>query len=183
MDNNILQAFFDRKSIRKYKDTPVSKEQIERLVEVALISPSSRNGQPWHLTVLTNKDLIARWEKEIVQHFIDENEEWAVKHMESRNNKVFYDAPVAFVITMTEGSGIDVGIMVQSIAIAAKAMGLDSVILGFPRVTFLDKYEGKWQKELGIPEDHVYGVSIAVGYADEKGRDRDIDRSKVSYIL
>ena len=62
-------------------------------------------------------------------------------------------------------------------------MGLDSVILGFPRVTFLDKYEGKWQKELGIPEDHVYGVSIAVGYADETGRDRDIARSKVSYIL
>ena len=48
-------GIFDRKSIRKYKDTPLSKEQIERLVEVALISPSSRNGQPWHLTVLTNK--------------------------------------------------------------------------------------------------------------------------------
>ena len=83
---------------------------------------------------------------------------------------------------MTEGSGIDVGIMVQSIAIAAKAMGLDSVILGFPRVTFLDKYEGNGRKNwafrgLRIRREHRRRLRR------RKGRDRDIDRSKVSYIL
>lgn len=182
MDNNILQAIYDRRSIRKYEDTPVTSEQIEKLVEAALISPSSRNRQPWHLTVVTNRDMIAEWEGDIVQHFLDENEPWVVEHLKSRNNKVFYDAPLVFAITMKGDNAIDVGIMAQSIAIAAKAMGLDSVILGFPRVSFYDKFEQKWQKKLGIPEGNQYGICIAAGYGAEPGKPRESDRTKVNYI-
>lgn len=183
MDNNqVLDAIYERRSIRKYKDKDLSKEQIEALVRAALLSPSSRNKQPWKLSVLTNKDLISEYEEGIIQHFIELGEEWIIKHNEARGNKIFYDAPVVFVISMKEGSGIDVGIMAQSIAIAAKGMGLDSVILGFPRVMFAEQYGDKWANILEFPEGYVYGISVAVGYGAEEGRQRDPDYSKVSYL-
>ena len=104
--------------------------------------------------------------------------EWHAK----RNNKIFYDAPVVFVISMEPDKGIDVGIMAQSIAVAAKSMDLGSVILGFPRVVFSEEEGEKWQQRLNFPKGHTYGISVAVGHAAEGGRDREIDKSKVSYI-
>lgn len=181
-DNQILQTIHNRRSIRKYKDKNLSKEQTQALIEAALISPSSLNKQPWHITVLTDQKVILEWEKEIVQHFIDVNNQWAIEHNKSRGNKIFYDAPVVFVISMEEGTSMDIGIMVQSIALAAKGIGLDSVILGLPRVSFEPQYNGKWEEALKFPQDYVYGISIVVGYGDEAGRNREFDMSKVTYL-
>lgn len=182
MPEKLLQVIADRRSVRKYKDEPLSEEQIEALVKAALISPSSRNQQPWHLSVITNPDIIRDWEADIVQHYLDVNIEWIVKINAARGNKIFYDVPAVFLITMKEGSELDVGIMAQSLALAAKSMGLDSVILGFPRVAFLDVFEGKWSSKLGVPDGYVYGISVAIGYGDEPPRSRNIDRNKLTYI-
>lgn len=181
-ENLILQALYERRSIRKYEDRDLSKEQIDALVQAALLSPSSRNQQPWKLSVVTNKELISEFEQEIIRYFIDYGEKWVIEHNKSRDNKIFYDAPAVFVISMKEGSGIDVGIMAQSIAIAAKGLGLDSVILGFPRVVFGEQYANKWPNALEFPEGYIYGIAVAVGYGAEGGRDREPDYSKVSYM-
>lgn len=182
-DNKVLDVINKRRSVRKYKDQPLTDEQVQLLLEAALISPSARNMEPWHISVLTNRELTLEWEKVIVQHFIDIKDETVIASNASRDNKIFYDAPVVFVISMEEGKGIDVGIMAQSIALAAKSMGLDSVILGFPRVSFEERYGGKWQKEMKFPEGYVYGISVAVGYDDNyEGKKREADFSKVSYI-
>ncbi len=183
MDNNlVLKTIYERRSIRKYADKDLCEEQIQVLVRAALLSPSSRNQQPWKITVLTNKELILEYEKAIIQHFIDYGEDWVIEHNKARGNKIFYDAPAVFVISMKEGSGIDVGIMAQSIAIAAKGMGLDSVILGFPRVVFEEQYGDKWARTLEFPKGYVYGIAVAVGYGAEEGRLREPDFSKVSYL-
>ena len=41
-----------RKSIRGYKPTPVSKEILAEILEIATRAPSGLNVQPWKLTVL-----------------------------------------------------------------------------------------------------------------------------------
>lgn len=181
-DNPVLQAIHSRRSIRRYKDKPLTEEQIGALVDAALMSPSSLNRQPWHLTVVTDTALIAQWETAIIEHFVEIGNEETVAHNKARGNKIFYDAPAVFLITSAPATGIDVGIMAQSLTIAAKGMGLDSVILGFPRVAFEPRYHQKWQKKLGFPEGHEYGISVAVGYGNMPGNDRTPDYTKVSYL-
>ena len=46
-----------RRSIRGYKNTPVPKEVILEIVELATAAPSSMNTQPWHLHVITGEPL------------------------------------------------------------------------------------------------------------------------------
>ncbi|NLI89442.1 MAG: nitroreductase family protein [Epulopiscium sp.] len=181
-DNFVLETIFSRRSIRSYEDTPLKDEQINSLLEAALISPSAVNQQPWHITVLTNQDVILEWEREIINYFIDIKDDFTAKRNESRGNKIFYNAPAVFVISMEKGKEIDVGIMAQSIALAAKSMGLDSVILGLPRVSFDPRYNDKWNEKLNFPKDYLYGISVAVGYGKDAGIDRQIDISKVSYL-
>jgi len=48
-----------RRSIRGFKDEPVSKILLEDIIALANRAPSSMNTQPWHLHVLTGKPLEA----------------------------------------------------------------------------------------------------------------------------
>ena len=72
--------------------------------------------------------------------------------------------------------------MAQSLAIAAKGMGLDSIILGLPRVAFEDRYDNKWQEKLKFPPGHIYGISVAIGHGDEKFEMKEIDKSKLLFL-
>lgn len=54
---DILQAIRERKGIRGYKGDPVPQEILKGILETAVRSPSSRNIQPWHITVVTGKAL------------------------------------------------------------------------------------------------------------------------------
>ncbi|MDA0791523.1 MAG: nitroreductase [Proteobacteria bacterium] len=51
------QVVMGRRSIRGYKQEPVSKEVIREIVELATRAPSSMNTQPWHLHVVTGEPL------------------------------------------------------------------------------------------------------------------------------
>lgn len=51
------QAIKERRSIRGFKDQPVSRELLEEVIALANRAPSSMNTQPWHLHVLTGEPL------------------------------------------------------------------------------------------------------------------------------
>jgi len=53
------KAMIERRSIRGFKDEPVSKSILEDVIALANRAPSSMNTQPWHLHVLTGKPLEA----------------------------------------------------------------------------------------------------------------------------
>jgi nitroreductase len=49
---DVLEAIHARRSIRDFTDQPVTREEIERLLEVAVHAPNHRMTQPWHFYVL-----------------------------------------------------------------------------------------------------------------------------------
>jgi len=53
-----LDLISNRRSIRKFKDKPVSKEKINSLIEAALRSPSSRSINPWRFIFIEDKNLL-----------------------------------------------------------------------------------------------------------------------------
>lgn len=53
----LLEAIKSRKSIRGYKPTPVPKEILVQVLEIAIRAPSPVNIQPWKFTILGGKVL------------------------------------------------------------------------------------------------------------------------------
>ena len=51
--NDVLQAIFSRRSVRRYMDQPVPAELIEQLLAAAVWAPSAHNRQPWRMVVIT----------------------------------------------------------------------------------------------------------------------------------
>jgi nitroreductase/NAD-dependent dihydropyrimidine dehydrogenase PreA subunit len=51
------QVIYNRRSIRMFKNKPVPKELLKRIIEAARFAPSAGNGQPWKFVVVTDRDL------------------------------------------------------------------------------------------------------------------------------
>lgn len=45
----------DRHSVRRFRDTPIARNLLERVLESALQAPSAHNCQPWRFLVLTQR--------------------------------------------------------------------------------------------------------------------------------
>ena len=50
-----IKAMMTRRSIRAFKDAPVTDEQIKTLLEAAMNAPSAGDGRPWHFVVTTDR--------------------------------------------------------------------------------------------------------------------------------
>lgn len=57
---DVLQVMKIRRSIREYKDKPISKDILEKLIDAARFAPTARNVQPWEFIVITNSDTLKK---------------------------------------------------------------------------------------------------------------------------
>src|SRR5579859_65193 len=45
-------------AVRAFQDKPIPPEAVNRIIEAARLTASSRNGQPWHFIVVQNRDTL-----------------------------------------------------------------------------------------------------------------------------
>ncbi len=50
-----IKTIMSRRSIRKFKNTPVTNDQIKVLLESAMQAPSAGDGRPWHFVVIKDR--------------------------------------------------------------------------------------------------------------------------------
>jgi len=53
-----MKAILTRRSIRKYKASEITKEQINEIIKAAMYAPSAFNKQPWQFIALDKKEII-----------------------------------------------------------------------------------------------------------------------------
>ncbi|WP_243543907.1 nitroreductase family protein [Pseudodesulfovibrio tunisiensis] len=54
--DSVLQAILERRSIRKYTDAPVSRENLLTILDAGRWAPSGLNNQPWRFLVILPDD-------------------------------------------------------------------------------------------------------------------------------
>jgi nitroreductase len=183
MSNPVIDAIFTRRSVRAYTAQKVDDETADLLARAALAAPSGMNAQPVNVIVVRNRALIEEAERAVIAYFAKTGESAVLDRIKSRNNKVFYDAPLCFFLAVKNNAAADTGIAAENISIAATALGLGSVILGLPGVIFNDpETAAYWKGKLAFPGGYEFGLAVAVGYAAGAGKPHDIDLKKLSYI-
>jgi len=81
---DIIEAICSRQSIRGYKPTPVTKEALREILDIATRSPSSDNAQTWEITVVTGEVLDnIRWGNvELLTSGVAPNPDFALNRLE-----------------------------------------------------------------------------------------------------
>jgi nitroreductase len=54
----VQEALLNRRSIRKYKNQNINKEDIDKILKAAMYAPSAMNTQAWHFIVIDNKAVL-----------------------------------------------------------------------------------------------------------------------------
>ena len=185
MDNAVIRAIMDRRSVRKYKPEPVPKEMLDVILHCGINAPNAMNEQRWEVRVTENKDFIDGVTKVFVESAKDD--ERVQKMVEDPNfRNMFRNAPtVIFVAGKADemSSPIDCGLLGENIMLAAQSMGLGTCCLG-SAAGFLKSNPGAadYLKQLAFSDGYELLYAIAIGYPDESPEAKPRDASKVRYI-
>lgn len=150
-----MKEIFSRRSIRKYKDKPITDEQIQRLLRAAMYAPSAGNEHPWHFVVIRDRAILDEIPKfHPYTQMLLEAPRAIVPCCDMRNLK--YDG--MFWIQ-------DMAACIQNILIQGEHMGLGTCWCGvYPREELIQGIT----EILSLPEYIVPVAVIAVGYPGEK---------------
>lgn len=185
MENQVLNAIYNRRSTRGFEDTPLSQEQLDALMKVATSSPTALNQQSWHFTFCSDKSAISAVEKEVGDLIMASSDDAAKERMKSRNMKVFYNAPTVIFISSDAQSGwskLDAGIAVENLALAAYSIGLGSVIIGMCKMAFEGPNGAKFDKLLDFPETHKFSIALAVGVPTVGKEAPEVGENKITVM-
>ena len=159
---DIMEIIKQRRSIRKYTDTPVSEDILNDMLDAVKWSPSWANTQCWEVVVVKDATI-----KEQLQGTLAPKNPASVAVVK---------APVVLALCgKLKSSGyykdvastkfgdwflFDLGLATQSICLAAQAKGLGTVIIGA-----FD--QDKANEALKMPEGYDVAVLIPLGYPDQ----------------
>jgi nitroreductase len=184
--SDVLQGLIrGRRSVRKFRDEPVDKAILAKLVEPAAWAPSAGNRQDWLFTIVTSDDqkrtmadaVRRRWDEIIAANrergFIEEVRRYAVTFSD------FERAPAVVVIAArkadavqrhmlgdaaaaTSGSFASAAMAAQNMMLAAHALGLGSCCM-----TGALAAREELGRSLGIGRRMEIVCLIAIGWPDE----------------
>jgi nitroreductase len=172
-------AIHQRRSVKHYDPNhKMSEIEIQELLELALLSPTSFNMQNWRFVVVTDPEeraaiQAAAWNQAQVTEASITILLCADLHAHEDAGRYWVNAPQAVqemlvpMIAPFYGSNPQlqrdeamrsIGIASQTLMLAAKSMGYDSCpMVGFDPI--------KVGEIIGLPENHVIGMMITVGKA------------------
>lgn len=171
-----------RHSERKFTQDKVSKDDIQKIIEAGLSAPSGMNTQPWHFTVIQNKDVQKELVETAKENFLKSGEEWRVDWAKSENFNPFYSPDVIIVISnnsSVKNSGEDCAYAIQNMTIMAEALGLSSCII--KDICWAINSDN--QDKYNIPKGYDCYMCLVVGKAFLKNtKKKTFDYSKVNFI-
>ena len=56
---DIMDAIYQRRSVRNYSDGAVAGEDLRKIIAAGMMAPSAGNRQPWHFVTVTKKETLA----------------------------------------------------------------------------------------------------------------------------
>ena len=182
-----FEAINSRRSIKNFdKNHKMTKNEITKLLEFAILSPTSYNIQNWRFVVVTEQDLkdelselshgqkqvsesslviilcadLKSWNKSPERYWVNIPKEQQKALVDSMKNS--YDGKSEL---QRDEAMRSCGIAAQTIMLAAKSMGYDTCPMkGFD-------YD-KVAKSIHLPDDHVISMMVVVGKATKPASSR-----------
>lgn len=153
--NEVINNILTRRSIRDFSDEPVSKDNLEILIETAIYAPSGQNRQTWKFFAVTNKEII-------------DNLALTIGEVLGRQNYHFFNAQALIIPSNEIGSRLgrdDNACALQNIFLAGHSLNIGSVWINQLLDICDDPKIRPILDQIGIPENHeVYGFA-ALGYS------------------
>ena len=174
----VIENIMARRSIRKYKQTPVGRDTMNVILECGINAPNGQNRQSWEVRVVDSPALMDEIKEAMAQGHPDMKPE-AVKGC-------FRDAPVMVFIARDPSydfSTYDCGLLAENMMLSAWSLGVGSICLGSP-VRFLTDNDAcrPVLEKLGFSAGYELCLCVGFGYADEAPAAKQRNPEKVKFV-
>ena len=159
------ELIIKRQSERKYKDTPVSKEDIVSCLEAARLAPSACNSQPWKFIVVQDKKLLKEISDAAIGLGMNKFTATVPVMVAVVQESMNLEAKAGALVKSKDYSMIDLGIAVENFCLQAAELGLGTCIMGW----FDEK---KVKDVLGVPRSRRVQLLISLGHPDGPTRNK-----------
>jgi nitroreductase len=169
MSSPVLEAIYQRRSIREFTDKPILPEQLHEIVTAGIWAPSGLNNQPWRFVTIQ--------QPEIKEQLAGQTHYGHIVRAASAMIAVYlaqdamYDA-----VKDTQSAGA----CIQNILLATEALGLGGVWLGQ-----ILKNKSEVNRILGLSDNFDLMAVVALGYPahhNQKSRRHDISEFLVKEL-
>lgn len=163
MENKVLDAIKNRRSIRSYKEEQIKEEELQAIIEAGLNAPSANNEQSWHLTVIQDKKFIKNISEKSSEVMASSTDERTAAYGKSKKD-ILYGAPTIIIVSGDEKAGsplVDCSAAIENMLLAAYSLNIGSLWIGMIRhyLTLKDEV-----KKLNLPEGYKPYYAVALGY-------------------
>jgi len=174
----ILNAIKARRSVRKFTEQPVAKEDLALILEAGAYAPSGGNCQGTHFLVLQGREKIDELRMTVVNEFAKLDEEsdqyrgYAFAINRARNEGAGYDftygAPAFVVLANKKSYGnamADCALAAENMFLQAAAMGIGSCYVNQVHWMTDNEKVREVLQGMGMAEDEKVYLCISLGYS------------------
>ena len=165
MTTSVLEAIYNRRSIREYTCEPVSPEDLKAIAKAGSWAPSGLNNQPWRFVLISDSTIkLALSEKTRYAHIIKAAPALIAVYLDKSE---MYD-------TVKDHQAA--GACIQNMLLAAETLELGAVWLG----EILNK-KGEVNRILDLGDNYDLMAILAIGYPAH--RNQKSQRKDLEYLI
>lgn len=169
---NINELLKSRRTIRKFKQISLTKEQLKSYIDAARVAPSAANMQPLKYIAVQSKEMVEK---------VFPLLKWA-GYLAGQYNPKDDERPTAYIVVCADknireaGWGADEGAAVENMILSALGDGVGSCWIGSVDREALGAL-------LCLPENLIITSVIALGYPAEEPREVGLYDGDIKYYL
>lgn len=166
-----IEAIMKRRSIRRFSDRQISKEDLMTIIQAGRYAPDSYHKQAVHITAIHSPEKLKELEaimKEIVANMpIDPETAFFKDRWVENGSRLCYDAPTFIIVSVAPNSKfpeMDCAVCLENMLIAATGLGISSCFINtlfklIPLGTIKEV-----MANFGVPDTHTIHCAAAMGY-------------------
>lgn len=162
--NETLNSLMQRRSIRAFKPEQIKDEDLQQIVDAALHAPTAMNRQPWHFTVVQNRQVIDKVVEIQKNAFLHSGDPELVEKGKDTESHNFYHAPTVIFLSGTDSNAS--ANAAQNICLASYALGLGSCYIASFLFGLTESDIQQLHALLELPEGVTLYFAVAIGYSE-----------------
>ncbi len=172
----LLELMKTRRSIRKYQDRQISREDMETIIEAGTWAPNAGGGQRSIIVGVRNAELadrigrlnVARFDRSMLSgSFVSTDQPSVIDDPTMKSG--FYGAPAVCVVFAMKNflySIPDAFCCAENMVLMASELGISSCVVARGEETFDNEIGAALLREWNIPETYIARCFVLLGYCE-----------------
>ena len=170
----LLELIKYRRSIRKYEDRQIEKDDLNKIIEACLFAPNAGGGQRCLMVAVHNKDTVEKIGRlnvacmdrsRLVGSYVSKEQPSIIDDPTIKSG--FYGAPTVCVLFGPKNflySIPDAFCCAENMVLEAANLGISSCIIARGEETFANSEGEAYLKQWNIPENYIARCFVLLGY-------------------